>query len=134
MCVRLCLCIMAKQIKAMTSTLYFTNEFIEVFCVKTILVINESILLSKITMAFVVNNISFETMQDILFLDSFEYLICMDLAFMYETQKVNSYNNKIISAYFFCLLRAYHISSWYQHIFMGRISQVMLLCPIAIFV
>ena len=43
---------MAKQIKAMTSTLYFTNEFIEVFCVKTILVINESILLSKITMAF----------------------------------------------------------------------------------
>ena len=69
-----------------------------------------------------------------LFLDSFEYLICMDLAFMYETQKVNSYNNKIISAYFFCLLRAYHISSWYQHIFMGRISQVMLLCPIAIFV
>ena len=58
----------------------------------------------------------------------------MDLAFMYETQKVNSYNNKIISAYFFCLLRAYHISSWYQHIFMGRISQVMLLCPIAIFV
>ena len=61
---------MAKQIKAMTSTLYFTNEFIEVFCVKTILVINESILLSKITMAFVVNNIChwmFETMQDIVF-------------------------------------------------------------------
>ena len=70
----------------------------------------------------------------ILFLDSFEYLICMDLAFMNETQKVKSYNNKIISAYFFCLLRAYHISSWYQHIFMGRISPVMLLCPIAIFV
>ena len=134
MCV--CLCIMAKQIKAMTSTLYFTNEFIEVFCVKTILVINESILLSKITMAFVVSNICHWSSKlcKILFLDSFEYLICMDLAFMYETQKVNSYNNKIISAYFFCLLRAYHISSWYQHIFMGRISQVMLLCPIAIFV
>ena len=131
MCVRLCLCIMAKQIKAMTSTLYLANEFIEVFCFKTILVINETILLSKITMALVVYRLK---LCKILFLDSFEYLICMDLAFMYETQKVNSYNNKIISAYFFCLLRAYHISSWYQHIFMGRISQVMLLCPIAIFV
>ena len=70
MCVRLCLCIMAKQIKAMTSTLYLANEFIELFCFKTILVINENILVSKITMALVVNNIyhlSFETMQDIVF-------------------------------------------------------------------
>ena len=63
---------MAKQIKAMTSILYLANEFIEVFCFKTILVINENILVSKITMALVVNNIyhlilSFETMQDIVF-------------------------------------------------------------------
>ena len=105
MCVRLCLCIMAKQIKAMTSTLYLANEFIEVLCFKTILVINENILVSKITMALVVNNIYHLIYRlklcKILFLDSFEYLICMDLAFMYETQKVNSYNNKIISAYLF---------------------------------
>ena len=58
---------MAKQIKAMTSTLYLANEFIELFCFKTILVINENILVSKITMALVVNNISFEAMQDIVF-------------------------------------------------------------------
>ena len=131
MCVCLCLCIMAKQIKAMTSTLYLANEFIEVFRFKTISVINETILVSKITMALIVYR---SKLCKILFLDSFECLICMDLACMYGTQKVKSYNNKIISAYFFCLLRAYHISSWYQHIFMGRISQVMLLCPIAIFV
>jgi len=61
---------MAKQIKAMTSTLYLANEFIEVLCFKTILVINENILVSKITRALVVNNIyhlSFEAMQDIVF-------------------------------------------------------------------